>query len=306
MSEGALSEQNSSSLRRLDRLIFNLEQRLVTIAAILMTTSVCLDIIYRSLKGQQSEPFVTVMNLFGVIGEPSTGLEVSYHPVMTLIVVPFFFGWAVYASLHRGEEGSANTALKHGGGWTIGALITAVLIYQLQSRYVCLLLVLIIGSIVSYQSAGLERIVNCGLTGLVAWASLSLPQGYIWSQELSLILLAWVAFLGASMATFQNKHIQISALAGLIPSNLKPYVRPFGLIITSIFCAYITTSLTMSVFGDKGSFMSGEVRPATGIPAWVILFSGVISFGLITARSFAYGIWGLLHPDQQTEEERFH
>ena len=138
--------------------------------------------------------------------------------------------------------------------------------------------------------------VNGVLTGLVAWASLSLPQGYIWSQELSLILLAWVAFLGASMATFQNKHIQISALAGLIPRNLKPYVRPLGLIITSLFCAYITTSLSMSVFGDKGSFMSGEVRPATGIPAWVILFSGVVSFGLITVRSFAYGIWGVLHP----------
>jgi TRAP-type C4-dicarboxylate transport system permease small subunit len=73
-----------------------------------------------------------------------------------------------------------------------------------------------------------------------------------------------------------------------------------------MFSAYIATSLSFSVFGDKGSFTSGEVRPATGIPAWVILFSGVVSFSLITVRSFAYGIWALKHPEEQSEEEKIH
>lgn len=301
-----MSENHTSLLKRVDQLCFSLEQRLVTIAALLMTTTVCLDIVYRSLNGQQSQPFVSLLSLFGAVGEVNPDLETRLAPAIALFVVPFALGWAVYASLHRGESDNTKKAIIHGLLWSVGAYVFAVMIYALPSCYVCMLLSLFIGGLISYRSTGAEQIINAILTLLVAWGSLSLPQGYIWSQELSLILLAWVAFLGASMATYQNKHIQISALAGLIPASLKPYIRPLGLIATSLFTAYIATSLTMSVFGDKGSFASGETRPATGIPAWVILFSGVIAFTLITLRSFAYGIWGFMHPNEQETEELSH
>ena len=301
-----MSDSSISGLRRLDKVIFNLEQRLVTIAALLMTSTVCLDIVYRSLKGQQSEPFVSLMTLFGVFGEQSEGLPTNIRVPLTLILVPFSIGWAVYASLHRGEEDNLKRAWIHGLLWSVGGYLSAMLIYILSSKYVCVLLALGVGGITSFKVNGFERSINLILTLLIAWGALSLPQGYIWSQELSLILLAWVAFLGASMATFHNKHIQISALAGILPNRLKPYIRPAGLIATSLFTAYIASSLIISVFGDKGTFSSGETRPATGIPAWVILFSGVIAFTMITLRSLAYGIWCLLHPEDQSEEEVGH
>lgn len=301
-----MSDSSFSLLRRLDRLIFNLEQRLVTIAALLMTSTVCLDIVYRSLKGQQSEPFVSLMTLFGVFGEQSEGLPTSFRVPLTLVLVPFAIGWAAYASLHRGEEDNLKRAWIHGLIWSAGGYLSAMLIYILSSKYVCVLLALGVGGITSFKVNGFERSINLILTLLIAWGAFSLPQGYIWSQELSLILLAWVAFLGASMATFQNKHIQISALAGIIPNKLKPYIRPAGLIATSLFAAYIASSLIMSVFGNKGTFSSGETRPATGIPAWVILFSGVIAFTMITLRSLAYGVWCVLHPEDQPEEEIEH
>lgn len=298
-----MSEPNISLLKRVDDLCYALEQRLVTIAALLMTSTVCLDIVYRSLNGQQSQPFVSLISLFGVFGEVDPSLKTSLVPAIGLFLVPFGLGWAVYASLHRGEVNNIKSASIHGLFWSIGAYILAILIYALPSCYVCMLLSLSVGGLISYRATGNERLMNGTLTLLVAFGALSLPQGYIWSQELSLILLAWVAFLGASMATYQNKHIQISALAGLIPKNIKPYIRPLGLIITSLFTAYIASSLTISVFGDKGSFASGETRPATGIPAWIILFSGVIAFTLITVRSFVYGVQGFMYPDEQVEEE---
>ena len=301
-----MSESNISFLKRVDDLCYALEQRLVTIAALLMTTTVCLDIVYRSLNGQQSQPFVSLISLFGAFGEVDPNLKTSLVPTIALFLAPFGLGWAVYASLHRGEVNNGKSAVIHGFLWSVGAYVLAVAIYALPSCYVCMLLSLLVGGLISYRSEGKERLMNSLLTLLVAWGALSLPQGYIWSQELSLILLAWVAFLGASMATYQNKHIQISALAGLIPQGLKPYVRPIGLIATSLFTAYIASSLTMSVFGDKGSFASGETRPATGIPAWVILFSGVIAFTLITVRSFAYGVWAFMNPHEQNKEELSH
>ncbi len=301
-----MSDHSVSLFKRIDALVYSLEQRVVTVAAMLMTTSVCLDIVFRSLKGQQSEPFASLMSGFGLLSEQRAGLETKLIPVVLLIVLPFFFGWAVYASLHRGEEGNLRRALVNGALWSIGGLLGSLFVYQVPSRFVCSILALFIGGLITMRAAGIERVINVVLTLLVIRGCLSLPQDYIWSQELSLILLAWVAFLGASMATYKNKHIQISALSGLIPAKAQPYIRPIGLIATAMFSAYISLSLISSVFGDKGSFSSGESRPATGIPAWVILFSGVVSFSLITLRSFAYGLWSLRDPQKQDIEEELH
>ncbi|MEE2789501.1 MAG: TRAP transporter small permease subunit, partial [Myxococcota bacterium] len=46
--------------------------------------------------------------------------------------------------------------------------------------------------------------------------------GYVWSQELALILLAWVAFIGASMATRAGRHIQVDALSKILPARVRP------------------------------------------------------------------------------------
>ena len=58
-------------------------------------------------------------------------------------------------------------------------------------------------------------------------------------------------------------------------------------------------NLTLYFLGEGGSYISGERRSSTGIPAWMILFAGLIAFFTITVRSFAYGIAQLLHPEQE-------
>jgi TRAP-type C4-dicarboxylate transport system permease small subunit len=290
-------------LKRLDDMIFILEGRIVTLAAFIMTCTVCLDIVNRLLKDQKSSIFCSIMNGFGLFGAQDPAMTTGeVTPLIVLIGLPWLLGWSVYAAQHRGEPHVKLNASKHGLWWLLGALISTVIIYHVPSKFVCMGLALGIGLGLIYQRAGHPAPIAI-LSVLLAWGSLDLPQGYIWSQELSLILLAWMAFLGASMATHEQKHIKVSALASLIPKRLRPYGDAMGLMITACFAAYLTTSLYQSVFGAMGSWVMGERRPSTGLPAWIILFSGVIAFALITLRSFAYGVAQFINPIAETESE---
>jgi C4-dicarboxylate transporter DctQ subunit len=133
-----------------------------------------------------------------------------------------------------------------------------------------------------------------GLLG--ARGCMVLRENFIWSQELSLILLAWLAFLGGSMATREKKHIIVDALSKLVPPSLGPWARALGMLVTTVFCGYIAALAFFHVFGDLGDFTSGERRPSTGIPAWTITLSMVVAFGLMTVRFGAQTLEAILHP----------
>ena len=133
-------------------------------------------------------------------------------------------------------------------------------------------------------------------------ACATLKPGYNWAQELSLILLAWMAFLGGSMATRAGRHIQVDALSKLVPPSLRPWSRAIGLTIATLFCAYLTYLAYRHVFGANGDFHGGEIRPSTRLPAWVIILSAVVSFGLMTIRFGAMSVDAFIHrrmPDQE-------
>jgi TRAP-type C4-dicarboxylate transport system permease small subunit len=312
-----------SPLRRLDELIFTFEGALVSFAAATMVLTVTLDILFRALKGAQTAPLAQALTLWGLTETAPETSETSYLTPLLLTLVTFGFGWGVYASAHRGQEGTSESAQEGGSksaiqrrALLVGALTTlglfafSVLVRSAPSWLVCTGLTLIAGGLLTaraHRGQQAQQAVGFAIgAALTAWFATKLPQGYIWSQELSLILLAWLAFVGGSMATYQQKHIEISALAKLIPAKLQPWVRPVSLAVTGLFSAYVCALLFEGAFGEKGSWASGEVRPATQIPTWVILLSGVVSFGMIALRSLAYRVALLRDPQALPEKEELH
>ena len=310
--------QSLSPLRRLDALIYAIEQTLVTFAASVMVITVTLDILSRALQGVQSEPSLTLLSLAGLL--PSrlpagvTATSSLLAPALAALSV-FGFGWAAAASRLReaaagGEPPAQGAALKAGLIALLTSYVLCVIVYQAPSWAVCAGLSLLgLGAVaLSALRAGAHGAAGGLAVGALvsAWLASKLPQDYIWSQELSLILLAWVAFVGGSMATYQHKHIEISALAKVIPAKARPWVRPVSLLVTALFSGYVAALMGISAFGPMGSLASGEVRPATGIPSWVILLAGVTSFGMIALRSFAYGVMLFLDPRALPEKEQSH
>ncbi|MEE2787717.1 MAG: hypothetical protein VX589_10290, partial [Myxococcota bacterium] len=61
--------------------------------------------------------------------------------------------------------------------------------------------------------------------------------------------------------------------------------RAIGLGVSALFCAYLTALAYVHLFGQPaGDYWTGEVRPATKLPAWIIILSALVSFGLMTLR----------------------
>lgn len=299
-------------VRRLDDGVLRVEQLLVTLAALVMTTTVTLDIVYRAFASTESilaRKLLTVVSLFGVDKtEKNYQFLRDYGTPALLGSVVFLTGWAVYVSArrHADRPRSVGAGLVAGLGAIALAWGLVAFIKEVPSRWVCLTF-LVLGC-VGFALYAIRKgdLVGAGLTlvigGLGGWLCTRLPEQYIWSQELSLILLAWLAFLGGSMATRAEKHIQVDALGKLVPGPLRPWARALGLAVTTAFCVYMTMLCYEQVFGPKGDYLSGETRPSTGLPAWTIVMAALTAFVLMSLRFLGRTIDAFLHPRMPQQE----
>ena len=202
-----------SRLRKLDLSLFQLERTVVCLAALIMVTTVTLDISHRALLGAKSTGALALLGVFGLLEVPESQ---GWSPLGLLLclAVALALGRAAMGAWdkQRGEEGSPLR-------WLLGAPLllwgSSLILLHCPSWIVCALLAG--GLAVSLSRAALARgrgaIASSALVvgGLLCWGSTQLPQDYIWSQELALLLLAYVAFLGGSMATYEGQHLKVEA-----------------------------------------------------------------------------------------------
>lgn len=302
MSEAAPSEDGTPTTdagpknwpQRIDDSVYRVECALVTLAGVLMTATVSLDILHRAFISEESKLAEKLLSISGLLGVSKTDGNYAffrdYIAPFCLCLVVFLGGWAISAAGRRYKN--LERSVKMG---VIYGIVTVVLSYGLvtfiksaTSQTVCMTL-LLLGCAAWFidglrRKARLDAVLAVIVGGLGAYVCQFLPQDYIWSQELSLILLAWVAFIGASMATRAERHIQVDALSRVLPKKLQPWSRAMGLLLTSLFTAYLTYLAYEHVFGPMGDYNSGELRPATRMPAWTIILSAVVAFGLMTIR----------------------
>ena len=107
-------------------------------------------------------------------------------------------------------------------------------------------------------------------------------SGFLWAETFLRILVLWIAMLGAMVATRENNHINIDALARFVPSHMQ---RWFNL-VTGLFAAAIcgvagwyAIELVLFEYEDK--------TIAFGIvPNWVCQLILPVGFGVMSLRFF--------------------
>jgi TRAP-type C4-dicarboxylate transport system permease small subunit len=121
------------------------------------------------------------------------------------------------------------------------------------------------------------------------WAN-SLMRHLDWTEPLVRLLVLWVAFLGASLLTAENKHIKIDLMSELLPSRWAAYRD----IILSAACVAITALMVQASLGYVRMEWSFGARLFLGMPGWIgqtILPAG---FLLMLFRFFLRGLNQLL------------
>lgn len=97
-----------------------------------------------------------------------------------------------------------------------------------------------------------------------SWAGFLLGR-LDWTEPLVRLLVLWVAFLGASLVTGENKHIKIDMMSELLPSRWMAYRE----IILSAACIVVTALMTQASLGYVQMEWFFGARIFLGMPSWI-------------------------------------
>ncbi|MEZ4268243.1 MAG: TRAP transporter small permease [Myxococcota bacterium] len=296
---GEPAPEAARPLARLDALTYAIERGLITGALLLMTLTYFLQIMHREMRAQVNafDRLALRMHGFGSVGEATpevlaqvTGRET---PVVLAIIA---FVMALLALRTRARVGLDPDAPSPPGSWPkrIGlALLLVLLVWGFlelvavtPSRWMCL------GSLAILTGASLVRALRTGAyvgaasvvlgAAPVAWFfATHVEEQYLWSVELSSVLLMYVGFLGASMATRERKHIRVDAVRKKMPPRHLPLYNAVGGLMTIIFCVFLG-GLALHFLLSK--IEHGGTMQASGLPEWVISLPIAVALGVMVVR----------------------
>jgi TRAP-type C4-dicarboxylate transport system permease small subunit len=104
--------------------------------------------------------------------------------------------------------------------------------------------------------------------------------GFSWADVLVRYLVLWVAFLGASLATRENKHINIDVFSRWISGKSKIYLKAICELCSIIICGLLAYAAVK--FIQFEAQMGGTTF--FGQPVWLPKLIIPITFGLMTFR----------------------
>lgn len=102
-------------------------------------------------------------------------------------------------------------------------------------------------------------------------------SGFLWADIVLRHLVLWIGFLGAALATSQERHISIDAITRFLSPRLKHAMHVVTNLFAAVVCYYLmTASIT---------FIRSEVEAGTtvyaDIPGWYAEVIIPVGFGLL-------------------------
>jgi TRAP-type C4-dicarboxylate transport system permease small subunit len=286
-----------AAIARFDEAIHDVEAQVVTAALLLMSGTVTLNIFYMFLMQQQANwrqfragdlaatalwplPLIGVFAFFvaraafarSVILEPLTEREA--RPFATAGAVVMTFGLALLSSLMLIPE-------------TI-----------LPSKTICVGLAVLIGLILLFRAwaapfdhhVGKRQMLTRVAVALAITAGLmfygsKVPAGYSWAPKLALFLLLWIAFIGASMATHQRRHIMVEAIKKAIPERAMFWFEGTSSLLAGLF----TAAFALVAYKYFALRLAEPPTPAE-IPDWLKVLAIPFALAMVTIRFIGQGI----------------
>ena len=133
-------------------------------------------------------------------------------------------------------------------------------------------------------AAGITLAAYAGVRAIVAL----FPNGFIWSQPFALVLLLWVGFLGASMCTYEDKHLRVEAAERALPEAARRPVAVVRYLLTAAFCAFLVVASWKYMVFHFEEWVATEHRGGmflgTEVPRWVGFLVLPIAFFVMAAR----------------------
>ena len=97
----------------------------------------------------------------------------------------------------------------------------------------------------------------------------------LWAEPVVRMLVLWTAFMGALIATRENRHIRIDAMLRLLPGAARRYVD----LLADVFNAVVCGSLTVIAADFVHDEYTYGMRGALDLPTWIFQLIFPLTFG---------------------------
>ena len=114
-------------------------------------------------------------------------------------------------------------------------------------------------------------------------------SGWVWADQAVRIGVLWVGLLGAVVASREDRHLKIDALARVLP--------PRGQAAAAIVSHLVTAGVCAVIAWYAAQFVAGEyefgTRGVGGVPSWALQVVMPAAFALMAVRHVAHAVRGL-------------
>lgn len=284
--------------------LYSVERVLVTIALLVMSIASALNILFQFLIRLRSSWLAI---------QAGDAAYTSLWPAAVVLIAAFAMGTAI-ARATPGLKAAPQLAPAFGALFTLGSVALASLMLAAPSSLVCALLTAIIGVItivgqldtprpIDTPPWSTGRILRVALAVLVTvfgvWFAAQVPEGYSWAQKISLVLLLWVSFIGASMATHDGRHLTVDAVRKAVPAHLLPWYNAASYLVAAVFT--IGFAYLSFIYFER---RLDETANPGEIPDWIKVAAIPFSLALVSIRflgqSIASVLTGILIPRSAT------
>jgi C4-dicarboxylate transporter DctQ subunit len=105
-------------------------------------------------------------------------------------------------------------------------------------------------------------------------------SGFLWADILLRHILLWLGFLGAAIATSENRHINIDALRRFLSPRIRSAVEVLTDLFAAIVCFFLARASWVFVQGE----IAGRATLVSDIPAWYGEIIIPVGFGLLVVH----------------------
>jgi len=281
-------------LRRIDDWIFHVEMGVLWTFLGVSAVMVFLDVVYRRLAAPDSKVAELTARVLRIESPEAMDTLTTIGPIVTSIIgvgLVYFAFWTAEKHASEGREQSRikpliETAAACAG---LGLLGWIMLQPRVESRWFYLLLYALCSAVWLFTllrvraAAWVSKLIAfVVVTALYLYITFNFfPDGYSWSKELSLIMLLWVGFLGASVCAHEGKHIQVGALKKVVPASMSRFSDAIGYLLTAAFCFFM--ALLGYEYAAEAIQLEGRFEQ-TNIPDWVATIAVPAAFAMTMIR----------------------
>ena len=108
--------------------------------------------------------------------------------------------------------------------------------------------------------------------------------GFLWADTLLRHMVLWAGFVGASLATEEERHIAIDVLSRFLPERYKHLTRIFTFFFAAVICFILGDAALTFVLSEKEAGSVLLIFGSTEVLTWHAELIIPIGFGMMCLR----------------------